>query len=144
MARNTADACMFCGENHSGNCGGTAAKKSAPKVTRVRPEKPAQPVAPQPTQRAESSKPDEVSVFDDAGYKPAMTSIARVRDPQEEELSRAITVLADADLLHHEELDKHRDRIKLPSYRINAMIWKQVNSETVAANQSDQRPAREQ
>lgn len=37
----------------------------------------------------------------------------------------ALTSLADAELLCAEDLQRERDRIALPSWRIDALIWKQ-------------------
>jgi hypothetical protein len=38
----------------------------------------------------------------------------------------ALTALADAGLLHWEELERHRDTIELPAWRIDALIWRQM------------------
>jgi hypothetical protein len=33
--------------------------------------------------------------------------------------------------IHHEDLELHRGIINLPDHKIDAMIWKQVNDESV-------------
>ena len=132
MARNTADACMFCGHVHTGNC-----PSDKPKPVRV-PRKLAPKPAPVSTPSAGpvSTKTDSVPTEDpfarlESKGRPNLSTIARVRDPEAELLSNAVTCLAAADLLHYSELRKHRAIIKLPDVQVDIMIWKQVNDETV-------------
>lgn len=40
-------------------------------------------------------------------------------------MRNALTALAGADLLHRDELVKHRAKIDLPDHKVDAMIWKQ-------------------
>ncbi len=46
-------------------------------------------------------------------------------DPEEEEMKRAITVLAEAGLLDEDEMRKHRRMINLTDTRIRAIVWAQ-------------------
>lgn len=107
MPKNTADSCMFCGANPC-ECNKPAKKAAVPRVKQVKPviQKLTPSVVARPT-------------------KPALQAVARVRDQEKAELGRAITVFADLDMLHRDELEKHRDIIDLPRDRIDAMIWRQ-------------------
>lgn len=117
MARNTADACMFCGCNPCA-CGKSAKKAGPPKVTRVRPERSAQQAA------GEAREPVAQPTA-----RPSLASVERVRDPGTEQLSYAITLFAERDMLHHTSLAEHRDLIRLPKNAIDAKIWRQKHDE---------------
>lgn len=51
--------------------------------------------------------------------------VRQYRSQEETELRIALTVLADAELLCPEDLERERERIDLPSWRIDALIWRQ-------------------
>ena len=63
--------------------------------------------------------------------RPNLAGVTRVRDPLVEAENTAITVFAEADMLHHETLEELRDRIQLPPTRIDALIWRMKNREQV-------------
>jgi hypothetical protein len=63
--------------------------------------------------------------------RPDLSGVPRVRDADDEQLSYAITLFAERDMLHHETLTEHRDKIKMPESKIDAMIWRQVNRDEV-------------
>ena len=131
MARNTADACMFCGVNHSGNCPSDdkpVRKKALPKVERVRQHAQPAAVKDSPPVPAAGSKAGPARP---PTNRPNLAAIKRVRDPELEELGRAITCFAAEDMLHMDELVKHRAIIALPAHTIDAMIWRQANGEAV-------------
>jgi hypothetical protein len=59
--------------------------------------------------------------------EPQLTKqVRQFRSQEETELRAALTVLADAELLCAEDLERERERIDLPSWRIDALIWKQA------------------
>jgi hypothetical protein len=114
---------MFCGSNP---CACTAKpKKTVPKVERVR-------KAPAPTpEKDEVGSPSPAAVWQPDKARPNLVNLERVRDPSIEAEAAAITLFAEADMLHHTSLVELRDRIRLPDYKIDAMIWRQRNDETV-------------
>lgn len=119
MARNTADACMFCGLNPC-RCGKPA--KAALKVTRVRPS--AAPTGP-PSVTASRERISEVGAVTVASpVRPNLANVQRVKDPGTEEMARAVTVFAEAEMLHHSSLIEHRDLIRLPPHEIDRLIWR--------------------
>lgn len=44
---------------------------------------------------------------------------------EEEDLRRAVTIIANAGLLDEKEMRKHRNLIDLPEVRIKAIVWRQ-------------------
>jgi len=46
------------------------------------------------------------------------------RTDDDAEFRRALTVLAEAELLNDEALREHRGLLNLPSWKIDALIWK--------------------
>lgn len=123
MARDTVNACMFCGSNP---CACTAKpKKTAPRVERVRKT----PASAPETGEVGSASP---AVSRQTNHtRPNLANLQRVRDPSLEAEAAAITLFAEADMLHHTSLAELRDRIRLPDYKIDAMIWRQRNDERV-------------
>lgn len=135
MARAAAENCMLCGQNHTGQCGGQPVR---PKIQRAK--KPSPPPAP-PTSAAPAGTPGKVGPSEDTGSsepelfteraRPNLSSVQRVRDPHDAAVGRALTIFATQIGIHHEDLTRYRDLIDLPDYKIDAMIWRQVNDETV-------------
>lgn len=109
MARQT-DNCMFC-DALPCVCGKPKSVVRIPSKA----QKPATPVAPvaKPIPAAPVSIPKSPS------------KIVNLSSPDDAEMARAITVLAEAELLHRDELVKHRRAIAMPSYKIDALIWRQ-------------------
>jgi hypothetical protein len=130
MARTAAEDCMFCGTAHAGQCGG---KPKPLKVDRARktasPSTMAQPsVAPPATVEVVGEVEPSVVV---ERARPNLANVNRVRDPHEIALGRALTIFAERFDLHHEDVAKYRNLIDLPEHRLDAMIWRQVNNESV-------------
>lgn len=128
MVRNTADACMFCGQNPCA-CGKPARAK--PKLQpKTSPSEmgskigPAAAVVP----AVRKAAPTVQSVVG-ATRRPDLSNVTRVRDPEQEQLSKAVTLFAERDMLHADSLREHRKLIRLPPSQVDAMIWKQVNKE---------------
>ncbi len=74
---------------------------------------------------AESPFPKEKSA------RPNLSTVARVRDAGDEAMSKAVTLFAQAFLIHHEDLRRLKPMINLPEHEIDAMIWRQENAESV-------------
>jgi hypothetical protein len=140
MARVAAEDCMFCGTVHAGQCGG---KPKPPKVKRVVKATPSSTevpssVAPPPTVEAvgkvgsseggATSEPAPAPSPTERA-RPNLSTVSRVRE--DAVFGPAITLFAERDMLGHEDLTRFRPIIELPDYRIDAMIWKQVNNESV-------------
>lgn len=112
MARNRVDYCILCGEttcvcNRQRRIQPRKATAPAQAAQSIPMTQPAQPAAQQQQARVK------------------LTSVPKVATEDQVEFDRAITVLADAEILHRNELDKYRANIDLPDHRIDAMIWRQ-------------------
>jgi hypothetical protein len=137
MARNTADACMFCTQNPC-KCGKPArpAKAAPRRTTQATP-------APSRVEATLDGAPSEVgsSTVGTSAVGPAATpsvqgrpnlaSVERVRDQDAEALAYAITCFAEKDMLHRDTLEEYRHLIRLPDSKIRSMIWKQDNADSV-------------
>jgi len=127
------DFCLVCMESPC-EC------KKARVVKEVKAARPALPVAlptvkpvkqsvPQPVIRPTRAglgavKKSPVRVAAPSVAKPTRLPPPRV-DPEEEEMKRAITVIAEAGLLDEAEILKHRRMINLSDTQIRAILWKQ-------------------
>lgn len=150
MARNLADACIFCGEQAC-QCGKPAKKKvtkSPATINRVR-----------ATPRASSSPSDSKTGREVAGVsavkedssatppsreRPNLSTLSRVRDHDLEAEAAAVTIFAEADMLHRDSLVELRHLIRLPTHQVDALIWRQDNAEAVhkfAAGSDDRKGA---
>lgn len=121
MPKNTVDACMFCGFVTC-ECGKKRKPTPLARAKRATPKPPvAQPAAPtvQPASRSTQSN---------------LTSATRAKSESEEALGKAITAFAEQDMLHYEELVRHRAIIDLPEHVIDRMIWRQENRASVESN----------
>lgn len=128
MARNRVDTCMFCNRAPCA-CNAkpikTSVKKVAPNPTmpakpKLEPKLEPKPIPAPPSRSAVPQPRKEV--------RPNLSGIRAIRSKDEEELARAITVLAEAGLLHRDELIRHRIMIGLPKHRVDALIWRQENA----------------
>lgn len=136
MARNTADVCIFCMQNPC-RCGKPDKPKAAPRKLSTSPV--ATPAPSRTSGRPLDGAPSEVgsnAVVASAAAspptrRPNLASVARVKNTELEALAYAVTCFAEKDMLHRDSLVEHRDLIRLPAYRIDAMIWKQDNVDTV-------------
>jgi hypothetical protein len=54
--------------------------------------------------------------------------VARVKDADEEALAYAVTCFAEQDMLHRDTLEELRHLVRLPDWKIRAMIWRQDNA----------------
>lgn len=134
MTRRAVDYCMFC-DTIPCSCNKKPAKttpklkkKSAPTI----PVPTESPVTTKPTVSTKSTKPTTSSV----PTKPPVdfTKIKQIRTEEDLALRNALTVLANADLLHRDELVKHRDMIDLPTNRIDILIWRQDHAAATKTN----------
>lgn len=104
MARNRVDYCIICGQTPC----------ACSKQHKIQPKKATKLV---PTVVAPTGVPAEGRVN--------LANIPKIITDEQREFNCAVTVLADADLLHRDELERHRASIELPSHRIDALIWRQ-------------------
>lgn len=127
MARNTADACMFCDHNPC-TCTKVKRAKLGPAPTPHRAAGSASEVGPA-AENPVSAPP--VASEGPTRVRPNLASVARVRDEEKdtetEALAYAVTLFAERDMLHRDSLTEHRDLVRLPAYKIDAMIWRQDN-----------------
>lgn len=134
MARNTVDACMFCGLNpcRCGKPAKAAPRKPATKTSLVSPvtgmtggtpsEVGPETVAPPPVATVPSTP---------SRGRPNLASVTRVPNEDSEALARAITLFAERNMLHWTSLKEHKELIRLPDLTIRRMIWRQENAEAV-------------
>lgn len=135
MARNTADACMFCAQNPC-KCGKPARPvKAAPRKTTPAPSRAfagtldgAPSEVGSPTVGATTVTP---VASPPVQGRPNLASVERVRDSDTEALAYAITCFAEKDMLHRDTLEEYRHLIRLPDSKIRSMIWKQDNADSV-------------
>lgn len=113
MPQNKIDECLFCGQV-SCRCGKPPVKSAKPS----RPAKPASLARPP----APAVIPSAKSTF----AAPAKTEVtfSSVRTDEDREMSRALTVLADAEILSVEDLRRIRPQLDLTPARIDLLIWK--------------------
>ncbi len=142
MAKNRVDTCMFC------SCTPCECNKQAKKVAPVRR---VQPKATQsdsadsvtatkkPAQAAPTSAPiikpvirprparvqPPIQVKPPTQPRPGLEAVVRAQEEYTEALGKAITVFAELEMLHRDELQKHRKIISLPDHVIDRMIWRQ-------------------
>lgn len=118
-ARRVADSCMFC-EDEPCIC----IKK--PKKSTLKPKnKPTTSVPTESTIPTKSPVPTKSRKPTTTIATPDFTQIKQIRSEEDQAFRNALTALADADLLHRDELVRHRGMIDLPSTRIDLMIWRQ-------------------
>lgn len=131
MARNKFDTCMFCNQLPC-SCSKKTPVKKTPKSRVAKPAAAAvtttpQPIAPEPKRTVTPirvTSPPRRPIAN-LNSRPDHSAIRSVKSDDERELARAITVLANAGLLHKSELARHRKLIDLPAWRVDALIWKQ-------------------
>lgn len=136
MARNKIDECLFC-ESLPCVCGKPknpskpkraaaaepASNSSVPRA--VRPPRSPRPAASDgndvqklpvkiPNRAAPSSVP-----------QPTRAAVREIRSQEETDLRMALTALADAGLLCADDLEANRKLIDLPSWKVDALIWRQ-------------------
>lgn len=129
MPRNTVDTCIICSEVDC-RCN-KVPKKVVPKKTR-----PSPPTRVAPTRVAPRGGVAKVVLPEQQSQpKPTLPQVKSASQIERELLANAITCFAAEDMLHRDELVKHRDLIHLPQHRIDAMIWKQDNN---AANERNE------
>lgn len=117
MIKSSSSDCIFCDPNP---CGCNSKKKTSPSVRKKLPGS----VAIRSTVKS-VVKPVVKSTASTAPRKATPRPVAV--DP-ELELSRAITVLAEAGLLPAEELIKHKEKLQIPKQKIAVLIWRQQRS----------------
>lgn len=132
MARNKVDDCMFCGNNPC-DCNKPSKPERAQKIPRatkptVVVELPAEAVAPAiKSVRPPARVPNRVPLCKREPaqrVQPKTPTVKQFRTEDEKEWRRALTVIALSGLIGEDELTKHRDSFDLPSWKIDALIWK--------------------
>lgn len=125
MARNRADVCMFCDQLPC-RCGKPPREPKAPRAPKTEPSRPTfkQPVQQIPV-KVPSKVPGGVQAVKIDRPQPVAPVIKEIRSQEEVDMRNALTALADAELLCAEDLAKHKAMIDLPSWRIEALIWRQ-------------------
>lgn len=137
VAQNRIDDCIFC-ECRPCRCvelvrPGRKAAQRVPSSAVVRESRPpAAPDAHAPTtpkliakRLKPPSAPTSVAVLE-APLVKTRPEVRDIRSQEETDLRMALTALADAELLCAEDLVRERNRIELPKWRIDALIWRQT------------------
>lgn len=126
MARNRIDECMFC-ERIPCQCGRPARPDKSSRAGSTKTDRPTR--SPSRNDAEPSRPPVKIPRAATAtDYRPVVAArtipvVRQVISEDDLELRRALTVLAE--IISAEDLEANRHMIDLPSWKVDALIWKQ-------------------